>query len=83
MRTELSLEEEAVILMNNRERVFPGRQNTTYKARVSKGVGGCPGHQAITGSLRFRQSKDRSQWELGDGSHRKGMRACLVMSDSL
>ena len=40
MRTELSLEEEAVTLMNSRERVFPGKQNTTYKARVSKGVGG-------------------------------------------
>ena len=29
-----------VTLMNNRERVFPGRQNTTYNARVSKSVGG-------------------------------------------
>ena len=36
----MSLEEEAVTLMNSRERVFPGKQNTTYKARVSKGVGG-------------------------------------------
>ena len=40
MSTELSFEVEAVTLMNNRERVFPGRRNTTYKARVSKSVGG-------------------------------------------
>ena len=36
----MSLEEEAVMLMSNRERAFPGRQHTTYKARVSQRVWG-------------------------------------------
>ena len=58
MSTELSFEEEAVTLMNNRERVFPGRQNTNIQSQGFKECGRCPGHQAITGSLCFGQSKD-------------------------
>ena len=43
---------------------------------------GVPGRQAVTASLSFGQSKDRSQRELGAGSRRKGMQAYSVVSDS-